>query len=65
MKKELLNSDISLEKLSLNTILIDSFENTNDNVKQIYLSGNSLIKSNQYSVRVFYKLNTTIILNHG
>jgi hypothetical protein len=65
MKKELLDLDISLEKLSLNSILIDSFENTNDNVKHIYLSQNSLIKTNQYSVREFYKLNTTIILNHG
>lgn len=31
MKKKLLNSDISLEQLSLNTILIDSFEYSDDN----------------------------------
>lgn len=65
MKKELLNSNISLESLSLNNILIDSLENSSDNVSLLYLGRNSLIKTNQYSVRQFYKLNTTIILNNG
>ena len=66
MKKELLNSDISLEELSLNNILIDSFEYSDDKeVSMIFLGRNSLIKTNQYQVRDYYKLNTTVILNHG
>lgn len=66
MKKKLLNSDISLEQLSLNTILIDSFEYSDDNNgSQLFLGRNSLINTNQYHVREYYKLNTTIILNYG
>ena len=65
MKKELLNSDISLEKMSLNNILIDSFDYSDDKVSLVFLGRNSLIKTNQYQVRVYYKLNTTVILNHG
>jgi len=65
MKKVLLNSDISLEKMSLNNILIDSFEYSDDNVSLVFLGRNSLIKTNQYQVRVYYKLNTTVILNYG
>ncbi len=66
MKKKLLNSDISLENFSLNSILIDSFEYSDDNnTSRTFLGRNSLINTNQYSVRVNYKLNTTIILNYG
>ncbi|SEB94850.1 hypothetical protein SAMN04489761_2066 [Tenacibaculum sp. MAR_2009_124] len=66
MKKKLLNSDISLEKLSLNNILIDSSEYSDDhNTKKVFLGRNSLINTNQYHVREYYKLNTTIILNYG
>lgn len=64
MKKELLNSDISLEKLSLNQILIDTFEYSDDKVSNVFLGRNSLINTNQYQVRVSYKLNTTVILNY-
>lgn len=65
MKNKLLNSDISLEKLSLNNILIDSFEYSDDNnTRKIFLGRNSLINTNQYHVRVNYKLNTTVILNY-
>ena len=66
MKNKLLNSDISLEKLSLNNILIDSFDYSDDtNTKKLFLGRNSLINTNQYHVRESYKLNTTIILNYG
>ncbi len=65
MKKKLLNSDISLEELSLNNILVDSFEYSNENVNKRFLGRNSLINTNQYRVRENYKLNTTIILNYG
>ncbi|MDF2933802.1 MAG: hypothetical protein K0R36_3133 [Chryseobacterium sp.] len=65
MKKKLLNSDISLEKLSLNNILIDSFEYSDDNnARNIFLAKNSLINTNQYVVRKYYKQNTTVILNY-
>ena len=65
MKKKLLNSDVSLEKLSLNNILIDSFEYSDDNnIDRSFLGRNSLINTNQYQVRVNYKLNTTVILNY-
>jgi len=66
MKKELLNSNISLEEMSLHNILIDSFDYSDDKeVSMIFLGRNSLIKTNQYEVRVYYKLNTTVILNYG
>jgi len=66
MKKKLLNSNISLEKLSLNNLLIDSFEYSDDNnTSKLFLGRNSLINTNQYHVRENYKLNTTIILNYG
>ena len=66
MKKKLLNSEISLEKLSLNNILIDSFEYSDDNNNsKIFLARNSLINTNQYVVREYYKQNTTVILNYG
>lgn len=65
MKKKLLNSEISLEKLSLNNILIDSFEYSDDNNnRKIFLARNSLINTNQYVVREYYKQNTTVILNY-
>ncbi len=65
MKKKLLNSEISLEKLSLNNILIDSFEYSDDNnTRKIFLARNSLINTNQYVVREYYKQNTTVILNY-
>jgi catabolite regulation protein CreA len=65
MKKKLLNSEISLEKLSLNNILIDSFEYSNDkNTSKFFLARNSLINTNQYVVREYYKQNTTVILNY-
>ena len=65
MKKKLLNSDISLEKMSLNSILIDSFEYSDDNnTTQLFLGRNSLINTNQYHVREYYKLNTIVILNY-
>lgn len=66
MKKELLNSDISLEKMSLHNILIDSFEYSEKNAfSLVFLGRNSLIKTNQYQVRAHYKFNTTVILNYG
>ena len=65
MKKKLLNSEISLEKLSLNNILIDSFEYSDDNnTRKLFLARNSLINTNQYVVREYYKQNTTVILNY-
>lgn len=65
MKKELLNSEISLEKLSLNNILIDLFEYSDDNnTRKFFLARNSLINTNQYVVREYYKQNTTVILNY-
>lgn len=65
MKKKLLNSEISLEKLSLNNILIDSFEYSDDNKnRKFFLARNSLINTNQYVVREYYKQNTTVILNY-
>ena len=65
MKKELLNSEISLEKISLNNILIESSEYTDEVASRAFLGRNSLLKTNQYQVRVYYKLNTTVILNYG
>lgn len=65
MKKKLLNSEISLEKLSLNNILIDSFGYSDDNnTRKLFLARNSLINTNQYVVREYYKQNTTVILNY-
>ncbi len=65
MKNKLLNSEISLEKLSLNNILIDSFEySDNNNIRKFFLARNSLINTNQYVVREYYKQNTTVILNY-
>ena len=65
MKKKLLNSEISLEKLSLNNILIDSFEYSDDNnTRKLFLARNSLINTNQYVVREYYKQNTKVILNY-
>jgi len=65
MKKKLLNSEISLEKLSLNNILIDSFEYSDDNNnRKIFLARNTRINTNQYVVREYYKQNTTVILNY-
>ncbi len=65
MKKKLLNSDISLKKLSLNNILIDSSEYSDkNNTARVFLGRNSLINTNQYQVREYYKLNTTVILNY-
>ncbi len=65
MNKELINLDISLEKMSLHQILIESYEYSDDSsITRVFLGRNSLIKTNQYPVRVYYKLNTTVILNH-
>jgi hypothetical protein len=65
MKKKLLNSEISLEKLSLNNILIDSFDYSDDNnTRKLFLARNSRINTNQYVVREYYKQNTTVILNY-
>ncbi len=67
MNKKILNSDISLKKLSLNNMLIDSFEYLDDNnhAQKLFLGRNSLINTNQYNVRKYYKLNTIVILNYG
>ena len=65
MKKELLESEFSLENLSLNQILIDTMEYPENTANLVFIGRNSTLRTNQYQIRVYYKFNTTIILNYG